>query len=168
MTAAGLAGRPPVEADWEDWRALMADPRVAATLGGLRSDAEMRAGFDRALRRWSEDGFGWWTFRDTAGRFVARGGLGRVAVEGVSEVEVGYSVRASLWGRGIATAMARVSLEVGFGQLGLQRIVSFTLPYNLRSRRVMEKAGLRYERDIVHAGMPHVLYAVTPSDRPDR
>ena len=91
-----------------------------------------------------------------------------MAVEGVPEVEVGYLGARLHWGRGIATAMARMSLEVGFGELGLQRIVSFTLPYNLRSRRVMEKAGLRYERDIVHAGMPHVLYAVTPGDRPDR
>lgn len=89
-------------------------------------------------------------------------------VEGVPEVEVGYAVRASHWGRGIATAIARASLDAGFGELGLQRIVSFTLPFNLRSRRVMEKAGLRYERDIVHAGMPHVLYSVTPGDRPGR
>jgi hypothetical protein len=27
-----------------------------------------------------------------------------------------------------------------------------------RSRRVMEKAGFRYECDIVHANLPHVLY----------
>ena len=69
---------------------------------------------------------------------------------------------------GSGTPATWTSLDVGFGALGLQRIVSFTLPFNLRSRRVMEKAGLRYERDIVHAGMPHVLYAVTPSDRPHR
>jgi RimJ/RimL family protein N-acetyltransferase len=36
--------------------------------------------------------------------------------------------------------------------------VSFTLPHNAASRRVMEKAGLTYERDITHAGLPHVLY----------
>jgi RimJ/RimL family protein N-acetyltransferase len=42
--------------------------------------------------------------------------------------------------------------------LGLDDIVAFTLPTNDASRRVMEKLGFSYERDIEHAGMPHVLY----------
>jgi [ribosomal protein S5]-alanine N-acetyltransferase len=151
---------------------LSTDPLALVTAAGLtgklRSDAEIRRHFDRVQQRWREDGFGWWTFRDADGLFVARGGLGRVVVEGRPEVEVGYAVRASHWGRGIATAIAEMSLDVGFHTVGLSRVVSFTLPFNLRSRRVMEKAGLLYERDVVYAGMPHVLYAVTPGDRPGR
>jgi len=37
-------------------------------------------------------------------------------------------------------------------------VVSFTLPDNLTSRRVMEKLGFTFERDTRHAGLPHVLY----------
>ena len=37
-------------------------------------------------------------------------------------------------------------------------LIAFTLPDNLASRRVMEKAGFAYEREILHAGLPHVLY----------
>jgi RimJ/RimL family protein N-acetyltransferase len=56
--------------------------------------------------------------------------------------------------------MSREALRLGFDVLGLASIVSFTLPTNLRSRRVMEKLGLRYERDIVWADLPHVLYRI--------
>ena len=58
----------------------------------------------------------------------------------------------------LRTELAHACVEVGFEQLGLLEIVAFTLPDNIASRRVMEKAGFRYERDIVHAGLPHVLY----------
>ena len=49
-------------------------------------------------------------------------------------------------------------VELAFGPLGLDRVVAFTLPDNVASRRVMAKAGFIYGRDIEHAGLPHVLY----------
>jgi ribosomal-protein-alanine N-acetyltransferase len=49
-------------------------------------------------------------------------------------------------------------VELAFGPLGLDRLVAFTLPDNVASRRVMEKSGFIYERHIEHAGLPHVLY----------
>ena len=41
--------------------------------------------------------------------------------------------------------------------------VSFTLPDNVASRRVMEKLGFRFERDTPYAGLPHVLYRLRVS-----
>ncbi len=57
------------------------------------------------------------------------------------------------------TELAHASVDAAFGELALDRLVAFTLPHNIASRRVMEKSGLGYECDIVHAQMPHVLYA---------
>ncbi len=48
--------------------------------------------------------------------------------------------------------------RVAFDVLGLDEVVAITLPYNVGSPGVMTAAGLAYERDIVHAGLPHVLY----------
>ena len=62
------------------------------------------------------------------------------------------------WGQGLAAEMSREALRLGFEVVGRASIVSFTMPTNLRSRRVMEKVGLRYERDIIWADLPHVLY----------
>jgi ribosomal-protein-alanine N-acetyltransferase len=67
---------------------------------------------------------------------------------------------AEFWNKGVATEIATVSLKVAFERIGIGNIVAFTLPANWASRRVMEKVGLRYERDIVHAGRSHVLYRI--------
>jgi hypothetical protein len=43
-------------------------------------------------------------------------------------------------------------------RVDLRRMDTLTLPDHDRSRRVMAKAGLTYERDVMHAGLAHVLY----------
>ena len=40
-------------------------------------------------------------------------------------------------------------------------LVSFTLPHNAPSRRIMERLGMTYERDGEYAGLPHVFYRLT-------
>ena len=52
---------------------------------------------------------------------------------------------------------------MAFERLGMEELVCFTLTINRASQRVMEKAGFEYERDVVHAGQPHVLYRLTAS-----
>jgi RimJ/RimL family protein N-acetyltransferase/GrpB-like predicted nucleotidyltransferase (UPF0157 family) len=155
----------PTEADLPDLTAMHSDPRVMATLGGLRTPEELDAMHRRLLAGWERDGFGWWVARSRPdGRFVGRGGLKRVQVDGREEVEVGYGLAAAFWGMGLATELARESVRVGFAVLGRAELVSFTLPTNLRSRRVMEKAGFRHERDFAWAGLPHVLYRLRRQD----
>ncbi|WP_395946990.1 GNAT family N-acetyltransferase [Caedibacter taeniospiralis] len=58
-------------------------------------------------------------------------------------VEVGWRLGSQYWGKGYATEGAKASLEYGFKQCGLKEIVSFTVPANVRSLRVMEKIGLK-------------------------
>jgi [ribosomal protein S5]-alanine N-acetyltransferase len=149
----------PQPADWENFARIHQDPKVMATLGGLRPTEQIRTWFDRILARWDEHHFGWWMARDLeSGAFAGRGGLSKVLIEGRDEVEVGYGFLPEFWGRGLATELARESVRVGFGVLGLPELVSFTQVTNLASRRVMKKAGFHYERDFVYAGLPHVLY----------
>jgi len=140
------------------------DPRVTATLGGVRPDTETERYLRENLEHWERYGFGIWAFRDgTDGRFVARAGLRRTRVGGNDEVELAYALRAEYWGLGLATELAGAAVAVGFERLGLEDIVAFTLPTNRGSWRVMEKTGFGYERDVVHAGLPHVLYRITAS-----
>ena len=108
---------------------------------------------------WEQLGFGWYAFRDRAsGAIVGRGGPHAAHVAGHEEVEIGWTVAADRWGEGLATEFGAASVEVAFGPLGLVDVVSFTLPDNRPSRRVMEKLGFSFERDTVYAGLPHVLY----------
>ena len=61
-------------------------------------------------------------------------------------VELGYRLGRAAWGRGYATEGARALIRKGFTELGVQRVTANTMTVNARSRRVMEKAGLRYVR----------------------
>jgi len=92
------------------------------------------------------------------GEPVGGAALRHVEIAGQPEFEVGYRVAAAWWGRGIATEMASALVGVARDRLGLAELVAFTLPDNLASRRVMEKVGFTYERDIEWARLPHVLY----------
>ena len=159
VETARLAGEPLGLDDHGALTALVGDPRVGATLGGVRSPeqaAELLAGH---VAHWRRHGFGYWLWRERAtGDAVARGGLQHTHVGGRDEVEVGWAVMADRWGEGLATELGAEALRVAFDVLGLAEIVAFTLPDNRASRRVMEKLGFEYERDVVHAGLPHVLY----------
>ena len=64
------------------------------------------------------------------------------------------------WGQGLASELSEAAVRIGFDELGLDEIVAFTLPNNLGSRRVMEKAGFLYEREFEWKGRPHVLYRI--------
>jgi [ribosomal protein S5]-alanine N-acetyltransferase len=154
-----LVGERLREEDFERLRALDTDPDVMATLGGIRSESETWKTLRNGLEHWERNGFGPWLFVHLAsGEQVGGAALRRVQIEGDDEVEVGYRVASAWWGRGVATEMARALVAVARDPLGLEEIVAFTLPYNVASRRVMEKAGFRYERDIEWAALPHVLY----------
>jgi len=60
-------------------------------------------------------------------------------------VEVGWRLSAVHWGKGLATEGAREVVRYAFGVLGLDELVSFTAPANIRSRRVMEKLGMTHD-----------------------
>jgi RimJ/RimL family protein N-acetyltransferase len=141
---------------------LLRDPRVSATLWPRAqhpTEAEVIDGLAAKVDHWDRHGFGMWLLRDReTGEMVGRGGLQYTYTAGLNDVEAGWAVIPERWGQGLATELAHACVEVGFGPLGLLELVAFTLPDNLASRRVMEKAGFTYEREIVHAGLSHVLY----------
>ncbi len=145
---------------------LLCDPRVGATLWSrptAPSEAEIINALAAKVDHWDRHGFGTWLIRDReTGEAVGRGGLQYTFTAGLHDVEAGWAIIPERWGQGLATELARTCVAVGFEQLGLRAIVAFTLPDNVASRRVMEKAGFEYERDIVHAGLAHVLYRRRP------
>lgn len=66
------------------------------------------------------------------------------------EQELGYRLSRATWGRGLATEGAAAVLEHGFARVGTAKISARTLAGNRRSRRVMEKCGLAFEKDFVY------------------
>jgi RimJ/RimL family protein N-acetyltransferase len=118
-------------------------------------------------------GYGFWAAEEKAtGRFVGWFHFRPAKDAPAGEVELGYRLRRAAWGKGYATEGSRALLHKGFAELGVERVVAFTMVVNVASRRVMEKAGLRYVRTF-HQTWPDYIegeekgdveYALTRSD----
>ncbi len=152
------------ETDLADLCRMHRDARVMATLGGVRDDDVSGEILAQLAAHWDQHHFGYWMARDRgSGAFIGRGGLRRVVVGGAPEVEIGYALMPEHWGRGLASELARECVRVGFDVLCECALVAFTLPTNAASRRIVERLGFAYERDVIWAGMPHVLYRLEAS-----
>lgn len=148
------------DSDFDDLVRMNQDTRVMATLGGVRSENETGEALSAMLAHWNRHGFGIWIFRERGTRaFVGRAGLRNRRVEEIGEIELLYAVMAEFWQSGFASEMARALLDLA-REIGIESVVAFTLPSNLGSRRVMEKAGMHFEREITWAGLPHLLYRI--------
>jgi RimJ/RimL family protein N-acetyltransferase len=141
---------------------LLLDPRVAATLWPFAdgpTERDVLDGLAAKVDHWDRHGFGMWQLREReTGAMVGRGGMQYTYTAGLNDVEAAWAIVPERWGEGLATELAHACIDVGFQQLGLLDIVAFTLPDNIASRRVMEKTGFRFEKEIVHGSLPHVLY----------
>lgn len=123
----------------------------------------------RKRAHWEEYGFGQWVVEIPGeASFIGIVGLETVSYEAhfTPAVEVAWRLARAYWGQGYASEAARVALDYGFTQLGLEEIVALTVPANWRSRRVMERLGMTRtpEDDFDHPRLPkgplkrHVLY----------
>ena len=142
---------------------ICADGEVMRHLPGRMTRRESEEQVARFVRHWEERGFGLWAVEHKAeGRFIGFVGLRRHDdwPEGDHKTEVGWRLDRAYWNGGLATEGARASLRHGFEVLGLERIISVTVPENAASRRVMEKAGLTPRGETRWRGFDVVWYAI--------
>jgi RimJ/RimL family protein N-acetyltransferase len=163
---------------WEDgdlaaFAALNADPEVmqfmARSLSRAESDAFAAAAAAALLGR----GWGLWAVDLRAGReFLGCVGLSvpTFAAHFTPCLEVLWRLKRTAWGRGYASEAAGAALAFAFGELAAPEVVAFTVPANLRSRRVMERLGMQHDvaGDFAHPRLapghalrPHVLYRLS-------
>jgi RimJ/RimL family protein N-acetyltransferase len=158
------------EPDRLPFRALNADQRVMEFLPGPLSAEASDAMIDRIEHDFELHGFGLFAAELRADQsFLGYIGLAvpRFEAHFMPAVEIGWRIAAEHWGSGLATEGAREVLRFGFESFGLDSIVSFTVPANIRSIRVMEKLGMTHDPadDFDHPRFPeghslrrHVLY----------
>jgi len=158
------------EEDAEPFAAMSADPAVMQYLVPFPDRAAMDAWVAAARTHWREHGFGQWVVEGEA-PFIGVVGLSRVrfALPFAPAVEAAWRLARPYWDNGYAYEAARAAIDDGFGRLGLDEIVAFTVPANRASRRLMEKLGMSHDPaedfDFVHPRRPlphplrrHVLY----------
>ncbi len=154
----------PREQDAADYARLFRDPAVERwlrppPLEPMKSRDVTRI-LEHDLLHWQHHRFGPWVLRSGAdGRFLGRGGLAWTRVEGRAMVELPWTLLPDEQGCGFASEAGSAALAVA-SRIGLKHVVSLALVENLASRRVMERIGLDFEREVEHFGLPHVLYGI--------
>lgn len=156
------------DSDREPFARMNADPLVMRFMPSLLTREESYTLVDRIQDHFDEHGYGPFAV-EFKGEFIGYTGLWTPTFEAhfTPCVEIGWRLAAPFWNQGFATEAARRVIEHTWAELPLTEIVSFTVPANLASRRVMEKLGMSHNEadDFDHprlaAGHPlrrHVLY----------
>ena len=154
------------------------DPLVMEHFPSQLTEEQSNQLADRIEGHLAQHLFGLWAaeLRDQPG-FIGYVGLAIPHFEAAFTpcVEIGWRLASTYWGRGLATEGAQAVVRHAFQELELPLLVSFTVPANVRSRRVMEKLGMTHEPsdDFDHPQIPeghpmrrHVLYRLTPPNPP--
>jgi RimJ/RimL family protein N-acetyltransferase len=139
------------EDDVDELVALDGDPEVMRYVTGGRPtsreeiETEVLPAFLGYYERYA--GFGFWAVVEkSSGEVIGWFHFRPEHSDRPADVELGYRLRRSAWGKGYATEGSRALVEKGFAELGVKRVYATTMVVNVASRRVMEKAGQRFVR----------------------
>lgn len=127
-----------------------ADSKVREYFATIKSYEETVVEYRLILEEFKKYGRGYWVISPAeSGEFM--GLIGLKYVDSIypfaPAVEIGWGLFSEFWGKGYATEGALAVLEYGFKTLTLHEIVSYTPQSNMRSRRVMEKIGMRRSKN---------------------
>lgn len=158
--------------DFEPFAALCGDPRVMEFFPSTLDRETSNAFANRLQTQIADRGWGLWAAEThSSNEFIGFVGLQIPAapLPFAPCVEIAWRLAFDYWGQGLASEAARGALRVGFEQLGLPEIVSFTAVINRRSRAVMERLGMKedpatFQHPSVPEGCPvreHCLYRLT-------
>jgi RimJ/RimL family protein N-acetyltransferase len=127
-------------------------PAVGHFVGGVQSDEELNAAFERLEGYHRDTGHTFWVVeRKSDGALLGFCGLKIANVPGTpvhGELEIGWRLREDVWGQGYAKEAAQAALDWAWTNLDAPRVVSFTIPANERSRGLMERLGMTRREDL--------------------
>src|SRR5689334_11437523 len=169
--------------DWGDedegrFYEVMNTPAVMRHLGGLQTRGDWRSSFERIRGFTADWGHTFWIVEDKATReLLGFCGLKRVNAPGAGDLtgtpEIGWRLRESAWGKGIAKEAAIASLDLGFRRFGYDHIIALTIPPNAESQGLMKRLGMRRREDLDFTDErfgpevnPQIVYRLDSSDWP--
>lgn len=154
--------RPLTLTDLNDLTQIYSDPEVMRyrLISQPATREQTQKMLESYLNHWNEHGFGRWaTIHKASGKLIGHCGLEYLATR--DDVEISYLLQRDYWGQGLATESATILLNYGFETLQLERLVALANPQNLASRRVIEKIGMQYEKNIQLYGKTWVFYTLS-------
>jgi RimJ/RimL family protein N-acetyltransferase len=151
--------------DCEELSLITSDPVVMEHIADGRplSEEETRFNLDSIINGFKRRGFGRWALINKE-RDRLIGYCGLASTIGEVGVEIAYLLARPYWGLGLASEAASACLRYGFEELQLDAIAGLTRPGNDRSRRVLERLGMKYLRHAYYHGYDCVHYSIARSE----
>jgi ribosomal-protein-alanine N-acetyltransferase len=111
----------------------------------------------RDMQHWQSHGFGRWAIEHNR-QLIGFGGL--THMHGFEGLNISYHLHPESWGKGYASELVAETVAVGFGPLQARRMIGLVRAANPASRRVLERNGFFFERDVELHGAPTQLLAL--------
>ena len=136
-------------------------PAVMRWLGGVWPREEHEAAFERIQSYQRDHGHTFWLVEDRAtGELLGFCGLKRVNSPGAGDLtgtpEVGWRLRESAWGKGIAKEAAIAALDLAFARFEYSEVVAITVEGNRASQGLMRRLGMKRRVDLDYIDPRHV------------
>lgn len=159
--------RPLETADAEALNVIQSDPVHMRFYPHPFSLQESRAWIAKMHERAERDGFALLAVEDRAtGAFLGNVGPIVQHVDGVDEVELGWSITPARARQGIATEAALACRDWVFATLPVDHVISLILPDNHPSRGVAERLGMTIWKEVLWGTQLPRTHLVYRGDRP--
>jgi ribosomal-protein-alanine N-acetyltransferase len=161
IETARLRLRPLVAQDLDAIHGIWVEPGVRRYLwdGERISTEKAETVLASSIESFENYGFGIWAvIHRENGDLI--GFCGFRFLDDTPEIELIYGISTHYWGMGLATEAARAAIRYGFEEVGLDRILGIADTENIASRRVLEKAGMRFEQHTSHEGRDETHYEI--------
>ena len=141
------------EGDADRFYAVMNTPEVMRWLGGVQDRATWDAAVARLLSYQRDFGHTFWLVeRRDDGDLLGFCGLKRVNADGAGPItgdhEIGWRLRQSAWGQGIAKEAAIAALDLAFDRFAAPHVVALTVEGNQTSWGLMHRLGMSRRADL--------------------
>ena len=113
------------------------------------------------MASYARNGFGLYLveLKDTA---VPIGLCGLLKREELPDADIGFAFLPDYWGKGFALESARAVMNDARERMGLKRVLAIVMPDNGASIKLLEKLGMRFERDKDDVQVFAIDYDSTP------
>jgi len=153
-----------VDQDYQNYSKLDSNPEVMRYLGEVRNHQQMKDHFSQIMEYYERfPQFGVWSLTDLHDD-AFHGWVCLKHLDTSDEIELGYRLMRTSWGKGLATEASLGLLNYGFGKLNLGRIVAVTINENKPSQNVLRKVGMKYEKMAYFYNTNVLYFGLTKQD----
>jgi ribosomal-protein-alanine N-acetyltransferase len=154
--------KPYTDDDFPFFASLWADRDVVQYIGKgtTRTKEEAQKSFQDWLLPGYKEGRGLFliTHKETS-QPIGHAGIVTQTVDGKKEYELGYWLSKEHWGHGYATEASAFFHQYAINTLGYHRVICLIQKHNMRSIKVAEKLGMKFEKITNFNAIPVQVYA---------